>query len=135
MYKVSKKTSKIKLSLCLPTWLVAQMVEITLNSTWGAGGFAISPQLNANRVIERQTSPICTLLENIRSSVEAYYREAFHLTSWPASLIQNNIEAKLNELPKICWEAYSKEEASPFDVDVDGRNTLHVWPFSIFEAF
>ena len=124
MRKFSKKTTTFKFGLNIPTWFVGRLIELTFSTTIGAGGLSISPQLSATRVIDRQASPVFILFDSVQYDVWDYHM--WFRSGLPFNTTQSEIESKIKDLPRLCWEHYCKGEASPSDVDHEGQTVLHV---------
>ena len=88
------------------------MINYTFSITSGAGGFAISPQLTAIRMVEGNRSQAFIQIINLPYSIHVKRKErAVH--------VGEDVIASLRGL--LC-----AGDASPFDVDEDGRTLLHV---------
>ena len=87
------------------------MIDYTFSITSGAGGFAISPQLTVIRMGHVYHSQAIFVIAELLSSM-SFEEEGV------CDLIEDAIE-KLRGL-------FCAGDASPFDVDQDGRTLLHV---------
>ena len=95
----------------LPALVLSRAIDYTFAITSGAGGFAISPQLTVLRMVDNGGSAVSQLIDLVYS-VLVKRDEDF------AQRLEDGID-RLRSL-------FCAGEASPFDVDPDGRTLLHV---------
>ena len=89
------------------------MIEYTFSITSGAGGFAISPQLTVIRVVDGDRS---TAFLQVRAAEEALQDMSQ----------EERVVHRLRDVIESLRGLFSAGDASPFDVDQDGRTLLHV---------
>ena len=95
----------------LPALFLSRVIDYAFTITSGAGGFAISPQLTVLRVVDNGCSAMCEVDFLVASVITAKGEES-------AQRLEDGI-GRLRSL-------FCAGEASPFDVDSDGRTLLHV---------
>lgn len=94
----------------LPTWFLSRMIDYTFSVTSGAGGFAISPQLTVLRMVDTGGS---TVFQDYLTHLGFAKGEDF------------TVQILGVEIKRLRW-LLCAGEASPFDIDPDGRTLLHV---------
>ena len=88
------------------------MIDYTLSITSGAGGFAISPQLTVVRMVDRDSSP----------AFLQFQRLSYDLVRKPEKGVVHYVENTIEGFREL----FRTANASPFDVDQDGRTLFHV---------
>ena len=95
----------------LPALFLRRAIDYTFTVTSGAGGFAISPQLTVLRMVDK-------------------WRASSYQVLGLVHVIGNKSEEVLGQfledVIKRLRKFFCAGEASPFDVDLDGRTLLHV---------
>ena len=118
LYTSSMKKRDYSVRLVPPKWVLAQMISITFQSTWGAGGYSISPfMMGTKRLVDRNRSPAFQAVENVWHRILTSRLRIY--TSCVADL-----ESTLTVL-------FSDRKASPLDEDDNGNTLLFV---SLYEG-
>ena len=113
LYTSSKTTRDYCVRLFPPKWLLAQMISITFQSSWGAGGCSISPfVIGTKRIVDRNRSPAFQAVENARSKLWA--------SNYSAS------KSCIPDLESALTILFSDRKASPLDEDDNGKTLLFV---------
>ena len=95
----------------LPALFLSRVIDYAFTITSGAGGFAISPQLTVLRVVDNGGSAMREVESLVYSAIRAKGEES-------AQRLGDGI-GRLRSL-------FCAGQASPFDVDPEGRTLLHV---------
>lgn len=107
-YLPQKRTSiglRFELSL---RQIASHLIDLSLSYTTGAGGFSISPKLNAVRVV--LYSPAFKLIDDLC------------LTSWPPEKYHERATVTGNQILSL----FQNGQASPHDRNIYGNNILNV---------
>ena len=88
------------------------MIDYTFSITSGAGGFAISPQLTVIRIVDRIRSPAFSKVRLL---------DDFFITHDQKQAVQ-----LLEDIIGGLRGLFCAGNASPFDVDENGRTLFHV---------
>ena len=118
LFKSCEKTRNHSVWLVPPKWLLARVISITFQSTWGAGGCSISPlMIGTRRIVDRNRSPAFQAVENAKNKLWASEFRA-------CTSCITDLESALTLL-------FSDHKASPLDEDENGITLLFVSLLSI----
>ena len=113
LYTSSKTTRNYCVRLFPPKWLLAQLISVTFQSSWGAGGCSISPcVIGTKRIVDRNRSPAFQAVENTQSRLwESNFRAS---------------KSCIPDLKSALTILFSDRKASPLDEDDYGNTLLFV---------
>ena len=111
LYPSTQKTDSVRITCMLTALFLSRVIEYAFIITSGAGGFAISPQLTVLRVVDNGGSAMWEVESLVYSAIRAKGEES-------AQRLEDGI-GRLRSL-------FCAGQASPFDVDPEGRTLLHV---------
>lgn len=106
-YVRSSKKSSFGARITVLNWFLAKAIEISFNRAEGAGGNSMSPTLTLRSLV-RKDSPAFALLN--RNEIQKYQANKDYL----------------REALELILKLFREGKASPYDVDKNGRNLLHV---------
>ena len=111
-----------------------QFLEWSVSVTIGDGGFAISPTINTYRLVDRRRSPAFRLIDELDEDLEEIRALAKHAEDIEANLsLTSDLQLLASSLQIIRQrqiEFFNDGFASPYDIDKQGNNLLHVINFS-----
>ena len=112
LYTSSKTTRDYCVRLFPPKWLLAQLISITFQTSWGAGGCSISPcVIGTKRIVDRNRSPAFQAVKNAKSKL------------WNDSRANKSC---IKDLEAALTFLFSDRKASPLDEDDNGNTLLFV---------
>lgn len=112
-YTPSKKTKELSVWLLPPKRLLAHMISVSLQTSWGAGGSSISPiMIGTKRIVDRNRSPAFQAVENIESRL------------WASNFRAST--SCIPDLESVLTLLFSDRKASPLDEDDSGNTLLFV---------
>ena len=113
LFNSCQKTRDHSVRLVPPKWLLARVISITFQSTWGAGGCSISPLIiGTKKIVDRNRSPAFRAVENAKSKL------------WASEF--RNCTSCITDLESALTLLFSDQRASPLDEDENGITLLFV---------
>ena len=120
LFKYAERGKSWNLRVVYCGRIVARALRLSIDLTWGAGGYSISPSLSCNRVVSSQ-SAIFRLVED----------NGGILDETTAAECSERIDSLMRSIGRL----YQDRKASVHDIDEDGDNILHVSHLSCCSAF
>lgn len=111
LFKYGERDKSRNLRVVYCGRFIARAIRMSIDLTWGAGGYSISPNLSCDRVVSCQSS-IFQLLKEYKY---------FQFITTAATLTE-----KIESLMRSIGGLYRDGKASVHDVDEGGDNILHV---------
>jgi hypothetical protein len=108
-YTDTARTVRIGFGTRILNPLLSRLMEGTFTATFGAGGVSIYPSLNL-RSVYRPNSPAFKLLDDLGND------------KYPTDTMKMSPDVLRAEFRRL----FQNHEASPFDVDEEGRTLIHV---------
>lgn len=111
-FKYAEKEKSWNLRVVYCGRIVARALRLSIDLTWGAGGYSISPSLSCNRLVSSQ-SPVFRL---VLDSPWIVHKAA-------------GCSERIDSLMRSIGRLYQDRKASVHDVDENGDTILHVSHF------
>ena len=113
----------IQLSLACCSKFLAKAVEASLSLTRGAGGTALSPNLQLRRLVPYD-SPAFALLQELSPARMTFDEHQGKLS--PERMTFDDIKFLASQQVQTLRQMFQDGKASPYDVTINGYTLLHV---------